>query len=100
MYPFAQRISSTWDIITSDGRFTKVRVMVKKTALSVLIAVSVDDIAARAYQIYLDRGRADGFDREDWLRAECELKAPHPPPLAAMKRRGPRDRRGAPRSRP
>jgi len=48
--------------------------MARKTALSALM-VSVDDIAARAYQIYMDRGRADGFDREDWLRAECELTA-------------------------
>jgi Protein of unknown function (DUF2934) len=85
--------------MTSSGRFAKVLVMVKKTALRAMV-VSVDDIAARAYQIYMDRGRADGFDREDWLRAECELKAAHPPHLPAMKRRGTRDRRGAPRSRP
>jgi DUF2934 family protein len=73
--------------------------MARKTALSALM-VSVDDIAARAYQIYMDRGRADGFDREDWLRAECELTAAHPPHLPATKRRGTRDRRGTLRSRP
>jgi hypothetical protein len=38
--------------------------------------VSVHDIAKRAYEIYLQRGRADGADREDWQRAERELKAP------------------------
>jgi hypothetical protein len=26
--------------------------------------------------MYLERGRADGFDGEDWRRAERELKAP------------------------
>jgi DUF2934 family protein len=40
------------------------------------IIPSVADIAKGAYQIYLERGRVDGFDREDWLRAEHELKAP------------------------
>ena len=32
-------------------------------------------IAERAYAIYIERGCADGLDREDWLRAELELKA-------------------------
>jgi hypothetical protein len=40
------------------------------------IIVSANDIAQRAYEIYVARGRDDGFDREDWLRAERELKAP------------------------
>jgi hypothetical protein len=44
--------------------------------LPALIIVSVDDIARRAFEMYLERGRADGFDREDWRRAESELKAP------------------------
>jgi hypothetical protein len=30
-------------------------------------------IAARAYQIYLERGRQDGHDMDDWLQAEYEL---------------------------
>jgi hypothetical protein len=38
------------------------------------IIVSAADIAERAYQLYLKRDRVDGFDREDWLRAEHELK--------------------------
>ena len=42
--------------------------------LPAFIIVSPKDIAARAYEIYLDRGASDGFDREDWLRAEQELK--------------------------
>jgi hypothetical protein len=87
-------------MITSNGCFNKVLGMVKNTASPALIVVSVDDIAARAYQIYMDRGRADGFDREDWLRAESELKAAHRSHLPARKRRGTGDRRGTPRSRP
>ena len=38
------------------------------------IVVSAGDIAERAYAFYIERGRADGFDRDDWLRAERELK--------------------------
>jgi hypothetical protein len=32
-----------------------------------------EQIAARAYQIYLERGRADGYDVDDWMQAEYEL---------------------------
>jgi hypothetical protein len=28
----------------------------------------------RAYEIYVERGRADGHDLEDWLQAENELR--------------------------
>jgi hypothetical protein len=28
----------------------------------------------RAYQIYVERGGADGQDAEDWLQAERELR--------------------------
>lgn len=31
------------------------------------------EIAARAYQLYLDRGRQNGHDVDDWLQAEYEL---------------------------
>ncbi len=30
-------------------------------------------IAARAYELYLERGRLDGHDVDDWLQAEYEL---------------------------
>lgn len=33
-----------------------------------------DEIAARAYEIYLQRGKADGNDLEDWFCAERELQ--------------------------
>ena len=32
------------------------------------------EIAARAYQLYLERGRVDGYDLDDWLQAEYELR--------------------------
>jgi Protein of unknown function (DUF2934) len=30
-------------------------------------------IRNRAYELYVDRGREDGHELEDWLRAEAEL---------------------------
>lgn len=32
-----------------------------------------EEIAMRAYQIYLDRGGTEGNPTDDWLRAEREL---------------------------
>jgi hypothetical protein len=32
-----------------------------------------EQIAQRAYQLYLARGQAEGHDREDWLKAEKQL---------------------------
>jgi hypothetical protein len=40
-----------------------------------------DAIAQRAYELYLDRGRADGHAVEDWLKAEAELAAASARPL-------------------
>jgi hypothetical protein len=34
------------------------------------------EIARRAYDLYLARGREDGHDVEDWLEAERELNGP------------------------
>ena len=31
-------------------------------------------VAALAYQFFLDRGCQDGFDAQDWLRAEAVVK--------------------------
>jgi DUF2934 family protein len=36
---------------------------------------SPDRIAARAYELYLARGAADGRDFDDWLAAEQELSS-------------------------
>ena len=40
------------------------------------------EVQARAYYRYIDRGRIDGFDREDWRLAEAELRGEHPPLLS------------------
>ena len=36
-------------------------------------------VAARAYELYLERGRTDGRDWDDWLAAERELSGSAPP---------------------
>ena len=33
-----------------------------------------EEIAVRAYELYLDRGAVDGHDLDDWLEAERELR--------------------------
>ena len=35
---------------------------------------SHEEIAARAYELYLARGSLDGYSEEDWLVAEAELR--------------------------
>ena len=52
--------------------------------------ISERDIAARAYQIYLERGCQSGHEVDDWLQAEYELRqlpvqklAELPPPKSA-----------------
>lgn len=37
------------------------------------------EIQERAYYRYVDRGRIDGFDREDWYHAETELRGGEQP---------------------
>jgi hypothetical protein len=36
--------------------------------------LSLDQIQQRAYELHLERGCAHGYDLDDWLQAECELK--------------------------
>ncbi|HKC89292.1 MAG TPA: DUF2934 domain-containing protein [Blastocatellia bacterium] len=47
-------------------------------------------IARRAYEIYEERGRSDGEDMSDWLRAEAEVKSAftgkEPGPMASRAR--------------
>jgi Protein of unknown function (DUF2934) len=33
-----------------------------------------EEIRDRAYELYEQRGRLDGFDLEDWLQAEAEFR--------------------------
>jgi hypothetical protein len=47
-----------------------------------------DEIQRRAYELYVQRGQADGYDLDDWLRAETELRTPghHRQPLSYSSR--------------
>ena len=40
--------------------------------------VTEEDIAQRAYQLYLARGGEDGHALDDWLQAERELRGQNP----------------------
>ena len=40
------------------------------------LSVSERDIARRAYDLYLARGRESGHEMEDWLQAERQLRVP------------------------
>ena len=35
----------------------------------------LDQIRRRAYELFEERGRLEGFDQEDWVRAEAEILA-------------------------
>jgi hypothetical protein len=35
--------------------------------------VTADEVARRAYELYLEEGRPEGRQMEHWLRAEAEL---------------------------
>lgn len=37
-------------------------------------APTAEEIAARAHQLFIQRGGAHGYDRDDWLTAERELQ--------------------------
>jgi hypothetical protein len=42
-----------------------------------------DQIRLRAYELYEERGREDGHELEDWLRAEEEITQKQARPIAA-----------------
>ena len=45
------------------------------SAVNRSLAVTDTDIGRRAFALYCERGRQDGQDLDDWLRAERELRA-------------------------
>lgn len=47
----------------------------KKQSVAVVANPSEEKIRLRAYTLYEERGREDGHDVDDWLRAEAELTA-------------------------
>lgn len=36
-----------------------------------------EEIESRAYELFLARGEVQGYDQDDWLQAERELKEAH-----------------------
>lgn len=50
----------------------------KKPRKAAKSAPTHEEIAARAYQIYQERGYTAGDPMQDWLQAERELTAPVP----------------------
>jgi len=46
----------------------------RKTATAEALSDIEEQIRARAYELYLERGREDGHDEEDWLTAEREVR--------------------------
>ncbi len=42
-----------------------------------------EDIRKRAYELFEARGREDGHEREDWLRAEEEIRSTRTNAVAA-----------------
>lgn len=45
-----------------------------KPVIDTAINISQNDVAGRAYDLYLARGREPGHQLEDWLQAEQELR--------------------------
>ena len=42
-----------------------------------------EQVRARAYQLYEERGKIDGHDMDDWLQAESEIQNVHVAKAAA-----------------
>ncbi len=47
----------------------------RNTTATKTTGISLDKIAARAYQIWQANGRPDGHDQDHWFQAERELRA-------------------------
>lgn len=54
------------------------KALTEVTAAVTLRAPSHDEIARRAFELFVARGQSDGSDVSDWLRAESELAASVP----------------------
>ena len=46
--------------------------------------LSREEIAQRAYELYLGRGGADGSEQEDWLQAERKLREQNASRMSTM----------------
>ncbi len=46
----------------------------KRSTPSGSVQYSEEDVRRRAYELFEARGRGDGHDLDDWLRAEQEIR--------------------------
>lgn len=71
-------MQATWsgESDSASGSFGKSAVAVAEPAAGATLSPepTMDQIRARAYEIYLARGGRPGDSREDWLQAERELR--------------------------
>jgi Protein of unknown function (DUF2934) len=58
----------------------------RKAAVAAAPAPTYDEIALRAYHIYLERGATPGDPMQDWLEAERELTASSKKPSRRSKK--------------
>jgi hypothetical protein len=63
----AKRTTKPEEVVTADDRMPR--------SVEAEPTITETEIAGRAYDLYLARGREDGHDVEDWLQAERELNA-------------------------
>jgi hypothetical protein len=51
-------------------------------------AIDLDNVRRRAYELYEERGRAEGLHEDDWYRAEQELRTRNtdPNPITPRKK--------------
>lgn len=60
---------------TGDAATTSAPTSTSTTGNASAALPSNEDIAKRAYELYLQRGSESGYEIEDWLQAEAELVA-------------------------
>jgi len=78
--------ASTPDITPSRPRLVRKPTRPAAAAAPAPLTGPTDaQIAARAHELFLERGCAHGFDREDWLAAETELRASAAPAAPVKK---------------
>jgi Protein of unknown function (DUF2934) len=49
--------------------------MIKLVVAEDHLVITRDDVARRAYELFLARGQGEGHEVEDWLEAERQLEA-------------------------
>ena len=62
--------------------------IIRETIRQALREPTDEEIARRAYELYLARGRQDGRAADDWLRAEQELRGERRRALALREGKG------------